>query len=300
MRSGQPAPVPVTAVVLTFNEELNLPACLESLRGWVDKIVVVDSGSTDGTVRIAQACGAHILFHAQWRWAMEHLPEGAYEWLLGLDADQRVTPELATEICDTLDPSRRTAEGIAGFYIKRRQIFRGRWIRHGGYYPKRLLKLFRRDQVFFDENDLVDHHFYVRGRTACLSCDLIEENHKEDDLAFWIQKHCRYAVLMAEEEQRRRTCGERPYTALRAGVCGSPDQRSLRMKRLWARLPLYLRPWLYFLYRYVLRLGFLDGKQGLVFHFLQACWFRLMVDVYLDELEGSGRLDSTPAGEKHS
>lgn len=281
---------PVTAVVLTFNEELNLTECLESLRGWVSDIVVVDSGSTDGTLRIAEAHGARVLHHpfqthsAQWRWAMDNLPESACDWVLGLDADQSVTVELATEIREALGTTRATPDGVAGYYIKRRQIFRGRWIRHGGYYPKYLLKLFRRDGISFDDNELVDHHFYVRGRTQLLKHDLIEANRKEDDLAFWIDKHCRYARLMAQEEHLQRSGRSEGVAGMRPNLLGSPDHRRLWRKRAWAHMPLYVRPWLYFSYRYFLRLGFLDGREGLVFHLFQACWFRLMVDVYLDEL----------------
>lgn len=286
--------VPVTALVLTFNEELNLPACLDSLRGWVDRIVVVDSGSNDGTVRIAEAYGACVLRHpfhthnTQWRWAIENLPEGASDWILGLDADQRVTAELAAEIRQALGTARGTPDGVAGYYINRRQIFRGRWIRYGGYYPKYLLKLFRRDGVSFDENELVDHHFYVRGRTQLLKHDLIEANHKEDDLAFWIAKHCRYARLMAQEEHLRRSARSEGAAGIRPNLMGSPDHRRLWRKRVWAHMPLYVRPWLYFSYRYFIRLGFLDGREGFVFHLFQACWFRLMVDVYLDDLRRAG------------
>ena len=285
---------PVTAVVLTFNEELNLKGCLESLHGWVSRIVVVDSGSTDATIRIAEQYGAVILRHsfethnAQWRWALENLPDGAGDWILGLDADQRVTPELAAEIGEVMQ-SAAEDDGPSGLYIKRRQVFRGQWIRHGGYYPKFLLKLFRRDRVSFDALDLVDHHFHVSGKTALLQHDLIEANRKEDDLAFWIAKHCRYAELMAEEEHRRSRAGTRTATGGGPSLFGTPDQRSLWRKQLWARLPLFVRPWLYFTYRYLLRLGFLDGRQGLVFHFLQACWFRFMVDVYRDELRRQER-----------
>jgi glycosyltransferase involved in cell wall biosynthesis len=259
----------------------------------VEHIVVVDSGSTDRTVEIARDYGAQMLVHPfethnrQWQWALRNLPEIASEWILGLDADQRVTPELAAEICETLEGG---AEGVEGFYIRRRQVFRGRWIRHGGYYSKYLLKLFSRKRVYFNDAELVDHHFYVPGPTRLLHHDLIEDNCKENDITFWIQKHCRYAALMAQEEFcRRQIRGRSPNRTVRPDLFGSPDQKSLWLKNLWNRLPLYVRPWLYFFYRYVLRLGFLDGRQGLVFHFLQACWFRFMVDTYLDEMLGNER-----------
>ena len=172
---------------------------------------------------------------------------------------------------------------MEGIYIKRRQIFRGRWIKHGGYYPKYLLKLFRVDRVKLNSTDLVDHHFYVRGKTLKLKHDLVEENSKEDRISFWIEKHNRYATLLAREElQRRHRARPEP---IQGSVLGNPDQRTLWLKGVWYRCPAYVRPFLYFVHRYFLRLGFLDGKEGFIFHFLQAFWFRLLVDINLDELE---------------
>jgi hypothetical protein len=207
---------------------------------------------------------------------------------LAIDADQRVSPELASEIAEL-----RTSllKDLHGLYIKRRQVFRGRWIRHGGYYPKYLLKLFRRTSVQTDSTDLVDHHFYVTGRTAKLRHDLFEANSKEDDISFWIEKHNRYAKLLAAEELIRSEKGA--GVPLQPAWLGTPDQRALALKRAWSRMPLYVRPALYFFYRYFLRGGFLDGKQGLVFHFMQAFWFRMLVDINLDDMQRR-RLSAEP------
>src|SRR5262249_15413970 len=179
------------AVVLTHNEEVNLEACLCSLAKLIRTVFVVDSGSTDRTAEIAERYGAAFLQHPfeshteQWRWALDHLPATA-EWVLGLDADQRLSPELREELHQLFQGPADRLEGVHGAYFKRRQLFRGRWIKHGGYYPKYLLKLFLRDKLVLDGNDLVDHHFYVKGPTRKLSFDLIEENHKEDNISFWI------------------------------------------------------------------------------------------------------------------
>ena len=274
--------LPLAAVILAWNEERNLTACLESIVSWVGEIFVVDSGSTDATPAIAKRYGALVVNHPfqthtqQWTWALQNLPI-RHDWILGLDADQRISPELAAELTQifSLDPERLAR--CNGFFIKRRQIFRGRWIKHGGYYPKYLLKLFRRSSVQLDVNDLMDHHFYVTGFTANLKHDLIEDNCKEYDIAFWIQKHNRYAALHAREELIRRRGGG--VWLIQPRLFGNPDERTAWVKQHWYAMPLYVRPFLYFLYRYFIRLGFLDGKEGFIFHFLQAFWYRLMVDV---------------------
>jgi glycosyltransferase involved in cell wall biosynthesis len=270
---------PVSAVVLTHNEEANLEPCLRDL-SWADEIFVVDSGSTDRTLSIARACGARTVSHPfetharQWMWALNHLPL-RHDWVLGLDADQRVTEELRREIERAVARPGR----VDGYYIKRRHVFQGRWIRHGGYYPKYLLKLFRRSRVRLDPGELVDHHFYVPGPCAKLRFDLIEENLKENDLGFWMEKHRRYADLMARQEMER---GEAPPVTPSPG--GTPDQRALWLKKIWRRLPLFARPVGYFVYRYFLRMGFLDGRPGLLFHFLHGFWFRWQVDLRIRAL----------------
>ena len=254
--------LPITVVVLTYNEESNLGDCLSSVYRWADRIFVVDSGSTDRTREIAAHFDVELVQHPfetharQWDWALERLPFQT-EWVLGLDADQRVTPDLAREICG-LDTD--ALNGVDGIYIKRRQIFRDKWIKHGGYYPKYLLKMFRRGSVKTDARDLVDHHFYVTGKTIKLRRDLLEVNKKEDDISFWIEKHNRYAALLAKEEmENKRTLRAH---ILAPSFLGKPDQQSLMLKKSGRECRCILRPFLYFLYRYFLRLGFLDGKAG--------------------------------------
>ncbi len=248
---------------------------------------MIDSGSTDGTTEIAHAHGARVLTHPfesharQWKWALEHLPAPS-SWVLGLDADQWLTPELVSEISSLFKGTQVRLEQVDGFYIKRRQIFRGQWIQHGGYYPKYLLKLFRRASVQIDELDLMDHHFYVAGPTAKLHFDLVEDNKKESDLAFWIEKHNRYALLHAREELLRRR--DSSSWKIEAKLFGSPDQRVVWLKQRWYAMPLYVRPAMYFLYRYFLQRGFLDGRQGFLFHFMQAFWYRVLVDAHLHDL----------------
>lgn len=285
--NGKPTKMPFSAIVLTYNEEHNLQRCLSQLAELSAEIFVVDSGSTDGTLDIA-ARYASVVHHPfdtharQWSWALANLPIST-EWVLALDADQQLTPELKAELGALFTETEVIGQDVEGIYIKRRQIFRGRWIKHGGYYPKYLLKLFRVDKVKIDPTDLVDHHFYVSGRTIKLKQDLVEDNVKENSISFWIEKHNRYANLLAREELQRR--GTRKRDPIRPSLVGNPDQQILWLKRVWYRCPGYVRPFLYFVHRYFLRMGFLDGKEGFIFHFLQAFWFRLLVDINLEELE---------------
>ena len=300
---------PISVVVLTYNEARNLGACLESVSSLAGEIFVVDSGSNDGTVDVAKRYGAQVLIHTfethakQWNWALRSLPF-SHEWALCLDADHRVTAGLAGEIAGLFGgeagarETQRQAPGtllekMGGFYVKRRQVFRGRWIKHGGYYPKYMLKLVRHDQAWCDERELLDFRLYVKGPTWLLRHDVIEANQNEADISFWIAKHNRFASLQAEEEMGRAR-GKAGW-AVMPSLFGTPDQRILWMKERWYGMPLYVRPFIYFFYRYVLRLGFLDGKEGFVFHFLQGFWYRLLVDIHLDDLRR--RAEKAPAAD---
>src|SRR5262245_55519192 len=162
----QPDRVALSVFVLTYNEERNLEPCLASLSPWAGEIFLVDSFSKDRTLEIAERYRARVfqnrfLGHsAQRNWALQNLPF-RYDWVLALDADHRVTPELCDELA-RLIPS--APPDVIGYFINRRQIFRGRWIRHGGYYPKYMLKLFRRGAAHCDDDEF-DYRFYVNGPT---------------------------------------------------------------------------------------------------------------------------------------
>jgi len=279
----------IAAVVLTLNEEMNLPICLDSLKGWCKQIFVVDSGSTDRTVAIAREAGAQVVVHAfethakQWNWALQTVPI-ACEWVLALDADQRVTPKLKDEMLHALSDA---PDEVAGFYLPRKQFFRGRWIRWGGYWPKYLLKLFRRGAAHSDEKELVDFRFYVRGEIPLLTQALIEHNEKEREILFWLEKHLRFVELHAQEEYGRRH--KRVGWSVRPAPRGTPDQKVLWRKEIWYRLPPVVRPFFFFLYRYIFQLGMLDGAQGALYHFLHGFWYELMIAIRLKELERNGK-----------
>ncbi|HEY2290906.1 MAG TPA: glycosyltransferase family 2 protein [Thermoanaerobaculia bacterium] len=284
--------IPLSVLVTTRDEEANVERCLRSVHGFADQVFVLDSESTDRTVEIARkyaevqtlAYDHSRIIPWIFQWGLDNLPL-RNDWVLILEADQAVTPELREEIAALL--ARPDAVREDGFYIRRRQIFRGKPLRFGGYGGKVLLKLFRRSRSGLDPVEQ-DTRVYVRGPVGRLRAPLEEWNVKEDSIQFYLQKHLRYAEAFAREEFARRR-GDVPWkTAPR--LLGTPDERILWMKSLYYRMPLFVRPTLYFLYRYFFLLGILDGKTGFVFHFLQAFWFRLIVDVRLEELlEEEGR-----------
>jgi glycosyltransferase involved in cell wall biosynthesis len=282
-----PGTVPLTVIVVTRDEALNIERSLQSVRGFAEQIVVVDSESTDGTLEIARrlADEVHSLPYDHTRiipwifqWALDHAAI-RNPWVLLLEADQAVSPELRAEIARVVG-SPTTREN--GFYIRRRQIFRGRPIRFGGYGRKRLLKLFRRGFGQLDPLEQ-DTRVYVTGSVGTLSAALEEWNRKEDAILFYLSKHLRYADAFAREELERAEA-HIPFK-LRPSPWGRPDARTLWLKTLYYRSPRFLRAAGYFFFRYVVLLGFLDGANGLMFHFFQAFWFRLVVDIRIGELK---------------
>ncbi len=141
-----------------------------------------------------------------------------------------------------------------------------------------------------------DTRVYVRGPIGRLKGYLVEDNKKEGSILFYLGKHLRYADAFARDELERRQAAIK--WKLTPKLFGSPDERTLWLKAVYYRMPLYLRPWVYFLYRYLFRLGFLDGKEGFIFHFLQAFWFRLVVDIRLEEMLKEQAGDATARDRK--
>ena len=285
-------PVPSTDfsfVILTFNEEQHLPRLLESIASLGTPVFILDSGSTDGTLAVAEQFGATVAYHAfenhprQWDFALSHFDIRS-PWTIGLDADQIVTPELLEKLKSfnnaNLPPT------VNGIYFNRKNYFKGKWIRHGGYFPKYLLKMFRTGVGYSDLHENMDHRFIVPGKTIVWKTGyLVEENLKENDIGFWIDKHNRYSTLHAKEETDRKT-GLRNQT-IQPRLFGSPDQRTAFFKKVWWKMPLFARPLIYFTWRYFFKLGFLDGRQGFIFHVLQAFWYRLIVDIKIHEYQNN-------------
>ncbi|NOW98785.1 exosortase Y [Mucilaginibacter sp. SG564] len=282
--------VPYSIIILTYNEDLHLPRLLESITPLSAPVFILDSGSTDQTIQIAQQAGAVIQQHPfenhpkQWDHALKSF-DIQTPWVICFDADQIVTPELKELLLNFNDAEYRDIDGI---YFNRKNFFKGRWIKHGGYYPIYLLKMFRYKVGYSDLNEGMDHRFIVPGKTTVWkSGHILEENLKENNISFWIDKHNRYSDLAAREEVERMQ--NLRHQTIKPNLLGSPDERTAWLKRLWWQLPRYLRPWLYFGYRMTFQLGVLDGRTGIIFHFLQGFWFRLIIDVKIDEILSSNK-----------
>lgn len=273
----------ISVVILTFDEEANLPHTLRSLDGLDCEVYIVDSGSSDRTLEIARAAGANVVSHAfeshsrQLNWALDTLPLEA-PWTLRLDADERLTAELKAEISAALAAA---PEDVAGYMMKRRVYFWGRWIRFGGYYPTWLTRLWRTRRGRSEDAWMDEHMLVSGGRIAKLTHDFIDENHK--GLSFWIDKHNRYA------DREVRMTADAAATTESGELGGEIARRRFLKRRIYGRAPLLLRAVGYWFVRYFLMLGFLDGRAGFVFHFMQGLWYRLLIDAKLIELRMRGR-----------
>ena len=269
----------VTVVLLTYNEEVNIAQALDSVIGWARAVYVLDSYSTDRTLDIARGRGVVIYQHrftdyaAQRQHALDALPI-ATEWTLFLDADEWLPGDLRAEISALIQ--RRPPEN--GFFVRWRLIWMGRWIRRG-YYPSWILRLFRTGTARCEARS-VGEHLVVDGATGRLTRHFIHEDRK--GIAAWIDKHNGYATREAVELLVRAQGADAQRMPGR--LFGSQRERTRWLRdRVWSRLPPLLRPFLYFLYRYAIRGGFLDGREALIYHFLQALWFPFLIDAkYLE------------------
>ena len=237
---------------------------------------MVDSGSTDDTVAIAEANGARVLHHPwrkyaeQFQWALDNVGTEA-EWVMRLDADEVIEADLAARIGEELP---RLPADVVGVSLDRRHIFMGRWIRHGGRYPLRLLRIFRRGHGRIEQRWMDEHIIVEGGRTVHLAGGLAD--HNLNDLSYFIAKHNGYATREAIDVLNQRLGLFGGDAALGAGSGSRQAERKRWIKeRVYNRLPFPVASLGYFLWRYVGQLGFLDGREGLVYHLLQGFWYRL-------------------------
>lgn len=272
----------ITAIILTKNEEVNIRRCIESIIGLADRIAVVDSGSTDNTVAIAQELGAEIYrnepfvhYARQFNWALDNV-DIRTKWVFRIDADEAVTPELKEEILQACKD--HSDDDVNGLVMRFKVCFMGRFLKHGGIYPFYNLTIFKYGTGRYEDRAMGEHVVLSDGRTVELKNDCLHFDFK--DLTSWINKHNWYATREVSdyfETLSQRQAETKLYRE-------AEKTKKLR-DGFYYKLPKFMRAKLYYWYRYYFKLGFLDGKAGRVHAFLQAYWYRFLVDAKIMERE---------------
>ncbi len=277
-------PLKLSVLIITYNEELHIEHAIRSVQNWASEIHVVDSYSTDRTVELATALGAQVVQHPyvnyadQQNWALANLPFES-EWLLLLDADERVPSDLRDEIAQVVQTN---SPEYDGYWMRYRLMFYGRWIKHCGWYPTWILRLVRRSKARIEERS-VDPHAIVDGPVGYLQNDLLHMSLQ--DLTFWIDKHNKYSSYNAKIYFDL-LHGDK-HDSLPPNIFGTQAERKRFIKeRIWPHLP--GRAFLLFLYMYIFRFGFLDGKQGFIFCYMHAIFQQFNI-VKLWELERAAK-----------
>jgi glycosyltransferase involved in cell wall biosynthesis len=299
--SAKSEKIPVSVLIPAKDEEQNLPACLESVAR-ADEIFLVDSQSSDRTCEIAESYGAKVVqfyFNGRWpkkkNWSLETLPF-RNEWILIVDCDERITPELWDEITEAIkDPT------YTGYYLNRRVFFLGKWIRYGGKYPDWNLRLFKHKLGRYENlktedipntgDNEVHEHVILEGKAGYLKYDMLHIDFR--DIYHWLERHNRYSNWEARVYYNILTDSDESGT-IGANLFGDAVQRKRFLKKIWVRLP--FKPLLRFILFYVIRLGFLDGKAGYIYARLLS-QYEYQIGVKLYELQQfGGRLNvPTPA-----
>lgn len=275
----------VSVIILTYNEEIHIRRCLENVNRFASNVFLVDCFSTDKTVEIAKSLGANVIQHAwpgnqaeQFNWALKNLVITT-KWILRLDADEYLMPELIEELNRKLPA---LADGITGVIFNRRHIFMGKWMKRG-IYPVKLLRLFQTGKGVCEQRLMDEHIQLLEGRAVEFEHDFCD--HNLNDLSWFCHKHVNYAIREAVD-----------LLDIELDLTGaaetdenkhiSAQALSKRMKKhKYAKQPLFWRSFAYFCYRYFLKGACLDGKIGFIWTFLQGWWYRTLVDAKVFEIK---------------
>jgi glycosyltransferase involved in cell wall biosynthesis len=284
--SSRPGFVPgVTTVILTFDEEIHIARAIACAQAFSREVLVVDSFSRDRTVEIAREMGARVVQNAwvnyarQFRFALEDCGIDS-EWVLRLDADERIGDDLAATLRETLP---RLPREVTGVVLNRRHVFMGRWIRHGGRYPLHLLRLWRNGLGEVEDRWMDEHVRLREGRSVALHGEFSDVCKR--DIAFFVTKHNGYATREALDVLGRKYALFDDAPTLDEGSGAQARAKRFVKERIYNRLPFGVGPLAYFLFRYIGQLGFIDGRAGLIYHVMQGFWYRFLVDIRVRELD---------------
>ncbi|WP_198007934.1 glycosyltransferase family 2 protein [Methylovulum miyakonense] len=276
----------LTAIILTFNEELHIERCIRSVIDLAKNVIVIDSFSTDKTVEIAESLGAYVVQRKfinqaeQFQWGLDNL-EIQTEWIIKLDADEYIESDLNTEIANRLVLLNSEIQGV---YLKRKIFFHQKWIRFGGIYPQYFLRIWKTGKGRVEHRWMDEHTVLDSGaKSIIFQGSFVDDNRK--GITFWINKVNSYASReMLELLNLKYSLYDKDDSIKNFDDPQAKKNRILK-EILYSRLPIGVRSFGYFVYRYILCLGFLDGYKGLIFHLFQAFFYRLLVDVKLLEIE---------------
>jgi glycosyltransferase involved in cell wall biosynthesis len=279
----------VSVLICTKNEERNLAACLDSV-SWADDCIILDSYSDDDTVTIAEKHGVRVVqrkfdnFSAHKNWALDHL-DFKHDWILIVDADERVTPDLAREITTLVAGS----PPHYGYYLARQNWFAGVWIRHGGWYPNWNMRLLRRGRGRYEPR-LVHEHILLEGPPGYLKSPLIHYDYKGIERYF--DRHNVYSSLEAVEAYRTMTALHQPQGLPPSLLAKGPERRRFLKNLAYRYLP--ARCLIKFIWMYIIKMGFLDGRMGFRFCLLHT-FYEYQISLKLEEL----REPNSPMSQKY-
>lgn len=269
----------LTAIILTMNEELNIADCIKSIKELASRIVVVDSGSTDRTIQIAQSLGADVYtnsfvnYATQFNWGIDNTNIQT-EWILRIDADERFTPELCKEVNE--ETVKHKDDDVNGMLVKQKVFFINRWLTHGEVYPFQKLLIFKRGYGRIENRKIDEHTILSSGRTIELKHDALHFAIK--NITNWIAKHNWYSTRTMQDYFEFDDAESASTLAK-----GSTMQQKRRQKALYYKAPIFIRPFILFIWRYIFKLGFLDGKAGFIYHIMLNFWYRELVDAKIYE-----------------
>jgi glycosyltransferase involved in cell wall biosynthesis len=274
----------LTLIVLTYDEAIHIQRCLTSAHSLDARVVVVDSFSNDDTCNISKALGANIFQNnfvsqaQQFQWAMDNC-DIETEWVIRLDADETIDSTLIANIANFIA---NDGNGHNGAVFHRKHIFLGRWVKHGGRYPLPMLRLFRHGTAHIEQRWMDEHIVLDKGTSTLLKGGFEDDN--LNSVSWFIDKHNKYATREMVDIMLKRLKPEKDDSITSGTGLAIRVKRFLK-QNIYMQLPYFLRPFLYFIYRYFFQFGFLDGASGFAYHFMQGFWYRALVDLKCMEIE---------------